>query len=639
MPAERRRDQRADPHGQLRQHRRRHLPDARRPGRVPRRRRHRGRARAPPRRSCSRSPTPRARRPAACCPPATCGTRSTGIEVTCVDNGMPVVARDGRVVRADRLRVARGAGRRRGPARAGRRLPPQGRPADGPGRRVRRRRCRRRRCSPRPRDGGQVVHPLVHPGAAAHRDRRARPRSAWSPACCCPARSGTSSPRDWPRDRSQVDVEHPTGHLLVDVVVDADATPPRVVRSGVVRTARKLFDGTAFPRAASTTTETSCPRCTTSPTSPTSRSAHRQARGVPRLLHPLPRADRERLGRRLGVPARLGRLREHHDQAHRARHVRDRPDQLPGQQPRGAAAAGGRDRGRPGCGVGWQDGDPGYGPTYVFTDPDGHEMGVYYESEWYRPPGELRAGAEEPGAGLPGPRGQRAAARPHQLPRRRRRAPTATSPRDTLGGMVTEQIVLDDGGIAGSWTTFTNKGYDAVWTRDNTGTAGPAAPPRPSPSTAATTSSAPPTSRSSRASTSRPGRTSTPSSRASSSTSRSPAGNRIELDNPGARLVLAPDWQPIDWSDGRAGQGPGLGPADHLDVPHPRHAAGGGPRPRRERHDHRLPRPLHDRARRRTPPGGTPQRAAFEAGTRPRRPTRRSPTTRSARRSRPASCA
>jgi 4-oxalomesaconate tautomerase len=51
----------------------------------------------------------------------------------------------------------------------------------------------------------------------------------------------------WPGDR--VDVEHPTGHLLVDVVVDGDTTPPRVVRSGVIRTARKLFDGIAFPRA------------------------------------------------------------------------------------------------------------------------------------------------------------------------------------------------------------------------------------------------------------------------------------------------------------------------------------------------------------------------------------------------------
>ncbi|WP_007512586.1 4-oxalomesaconate tautomerase [Pseudofrankia saprophytica] len=45
-----------------------------------------------------------------------------------------------------------------------------------------------------------------------------------------------------------VDVEHPTGHLLVDVEVDTTSQPVRVRRSGVVRTARKLFDGVAFPR-------------------------------------------------------------------------------------------------------------------------------------------------------------------------------------------------------------------------------------------------------------------------------------------------------------------------------------------------------------------------------------------------------
>lgn len=36
-----------------------------------------------------------------------------------------------------------------------------------------------------------------------------------------------------------------------------------------------------------------------------------------------------------------------------------------------------------GLGVGWQDGQPGNGPTYVFHDPDGHEMGIYYETERY----------------------------------------------------------------------------------------------------------------------------------------------------------------------------------------------------------------------------------------------------------------
>jgi 4-oxalomesaconate tautomerase len=64
-----------------------------------------------------------------------------------------------------------------------------------------------------------------------------------------PGAVGHDLTADWPPGKSQVDVEHPTGHLLVDVVVDGTATPPRVVRSGVVRTARKLFDGIAFPRA------------------------------------------------------------------------------------------------------------------------------------------------------------------------------------------------------------------------------------------------------------------------------------------------------------------------------------------------------------------------------------------------------
>ncbi|MCU7728213.1 4-oxalomesaconate tautomerase [Actinoplanes sp. KI2] len=64
-----------------------------------------------------------------------------------------------------------------------------------------------------------------------------------------PGAVGHELTRGWPADRSRVDVEHPTGHLLVDVIVDGDTDPPRVVRSGVVRTARKLFDGIAFPRA------------------------------------------------------------------------------------------------------------------------------------------------------------------------------------------------------------------------------------------------------------------------------------------------------------------------------------------------------------------------------------------------------
>ena len=47
---------------------------------------------------------------------------------------------------------------------------------------------------------------------------------------------------------SRLSVEHPSGALQVEAELDTSASPPRVVRSGVVRTARKLFDGTVFPR-------------------------------------------------------------------------------------------------------------------------------------------------------------------------------------------------------------------------------------------------------------------------------------------------------------------------------------------------------------------------------------------------------
>ncbi len=43
-------------------------------------------------------------------------------------------------------------------------------------------------------------------------------------------------------------IEHPSGALTVEVELDTSVTPPKVLRSGVVRTARKLFDGTVFPR-------------------------------------------------------------------------------------------------------------------------------------------------------------------------------------------------------------------------------------------------------------------------------------------------------------------------------------------------------------------------------------------------------
>ncbi|WP_337062967.1 VOC family protein [Kineococcus sp. G2] len=210
-----------------------------------------------------------------------------------------------------------------------------------------------------------------------------------------------------------------------------------------------------------------------------------------------------------------------------------------------------------GRGTGWRDGDPGCGPTYVFTEPDGHEMGVYYETEWYAPP-----------AGLEPSLKNQAQARPaHGVPVRRldhvnylgaEVVPNRDYFRDTLGALVTEQIVLDDGTTAGSWTTFTNKGYDAVWTRDWTGSSGRLH------HIAFATDTREDVLRAADLALDHGVFIETgPHKHAIQQTFflyvYEPGGNRVELCNAGARLVIAPDWQPVDWTEAERAKGQAWG--------------------------------------------------------------------------------
>jgi 4-oxalomesaconate tautomerase len=169
-----------------------------------------------------------------------------GIEVTCVDNGMPVVvamaesfgltgyetheqlAADTALLdRIDAFRVKAGQLMGLGDV-AGSSVPKTALLAA-------------------PQDGGQVCTRSFIP-VQPHTSIGVLAAVSVVTGMLLPGAVGHDLTADWPTDRSQVDVEHPTGHLLVDVIVDGGVTPPRVVRSGVVRTARKLFDGTAFPR-------------------------------------------------------------------------------------------------------------------------------------------------------------------------------------------------------------------------------------------------------------------------------------------------------------------------------------------------------------------------------------------------------
>jgi catechol 2,3-dioxygenase len=119
----------------------------------------------------------------------------------------------------------------------------------------------------------------------------------------------------------------------------------------------------------------------------------------------------------------------------------------------------------------WLEGDLGHGPAYSFLDPDGHRFELFYESERYEAPPELRPALKNqpqryPGRGV----GVRQLDHVNFL---------AVDPGENraflernLGLRLTEQIVLDDGTEAGVWLASSQKSYDVTYTRDLTRTRG-----------------------------------------------------------------------------------------------------------------------------------------------------------------------
>jgi catechol 2,3-dioxygenase len=124
-----------------------------------------------------------------------------------------------------------------------------------------------------------------------------------------------------------------------------------------------------------------------------------------------------------------------------------------------------------GLGRGWIDGDLGHGPAYQFVDPDGHLLELYWESERYEPPPELRPALRN--------QPQRYTARGVGVRRLDHVNFLGVDPAENrefleryLGFRLTEAIVLDDGSYAGVWLTTNQKSYELTYTRDHTGTHG-----------------------------------------------------------------------------------------------------------------------------------------------------------------------
>lgn len=211
-----------------------------------------------------------------------------------------------------------------------------------------------------------------------------------------------------------------------------------------------------------------------------------------------------------------------------------------------------------GYGIGWTDGDMGHGRAYRFADPFGHVFELYWDTKKYVAPEGERAALKNIHQRYHG-RG----ACPRRIDHLNLLAEDVSKFRDfmvtCLGSRITEMIQLDNGRLGGCWFTVNNKTYDLACTEEHGRGHG-----RLHHVTYATDQ---------REDILRAADIflengvhieTGPHKHAIQGTFFlyvwEPAGNRIELANAGARLILQPDWQPVVWTetDRKKGQAWGL---------------------------------------------------------------------------------
>jgi catechol 2,3-dioxygenase len=126
---------------------------------------------------------------------------------------------------------------------------------------------------------------------------------------------------------------------------------------------------------------------------------------------------------------------------------------------------------RSGLGEGWIEGDHGHGPAYRFTDPDGHVMELFYESDRYVPPEHLRPALKNVPQRNPG-RGAAVKRIDHVNVLAKDVASNRRFAQEQLGFRLYEQIVLDDGSENGAWMSLTMAAHELIYVADHAGATG-----------------------------------------------------------------------------------------------------------------------------------------------------------------------
>lgn len=199
----------------------------------------------------------------------------------------------------------------------------------------------------------------------------------------------------------------------------------------------------------------------------------------------------------------------------------------------------------------------GLGEVFLFDDPDGHQLGLYWDVERYRPDAEHRPALKNQAARYPG-RGANLRRLDHVNYLTADVPTTASFLGDVLGARCTEQIVKDDGSPQAIWYNVGNKTYDLVYTEDWTGTRGRLH------HIAFATDTREEILRAADVCLDAGIHIETgPHKHAIQQTFFlyvwEPGGNRIELCNAGARLILDPEWRTISWTGEERARGQAWG--------------------------------------------------------------------------------
>lgn len=208
--------------------------------------------------------------------------------------------------------------------------------------------------------------------------------------------------------------------------------------------------------------------------------------------------------------------------------------------------------------LGWVDGDRGHGRAYRFEDPFGHVFELYWETVRYEPPEADRSALKNLASRFTGN-----GVNTRRIDHVNLLGEDVSEFRDfaevCLGSRVTEYIQLDNGRLGGVWFSVNNKTYDLVCTEERGKGHG-----RLHHVTYATDTREDILKAADIYLENGVFIETGPHKHAIQGSfflyAWEPAGNRVELANAGARLILAPDWEPVCWTeaDRKKGQAWGL---------------------------------------------------------------------------------